>query len=316
MELMMPPPDLVPYGLRALKMVAMANGALAAQELALMDAAQRMFGTSYEVDALAPITPDELAKTVLSPKLRRQLVFGMLLMSLADGEASPREADVVESFAHVLGVDAHEIATFRNVSEGHWMTARYDVLRRFWVRPHLLEKVKREGAGWLLRAVVAFAGLQEDTAVAKRFRALEQYPEGTFGRAYASFIRDNHFSFPGERGSPPEPIVIHDLTHVIGGYGTEPADEICVTGFHAGYRKQEPFTFLLFSMMQFNLGIQVTPIAKGAAQQFDAARVLDALRRGAQMNIDLTDGSWDYWADMALPLDEVRAKYNVPPIGA
>jgi hypothetical protein len=98
------------------------------------------------------------------------------------------------------------------------------------------------------------------------------------------------------------------------GYGTEPAEEICVTAFHAGYRREEPFTFLLFSMMQFNMSIAMTPIAPGSSHNFDAPRVLAALQRGAHMNTDLTDGNWDYWSDLALPLETVRARYRVPPL--
>jgi hypothetical protein len=66
--------------------------------------------------------------------------------------------------------------------------------------------------------------------------------------------------------------------------------------------------------MQFNLGIGMTPLAETARLQFDAPRALEALRRGAAMNADLTDGSWDYRADMKLPLAEVRAKYGIAPL--
>ncbi len=314
MELLIPPPELVPFGLRAMKMVAMADGTFAAQERALLDAAQRLFGTAHDVDALRPITPEELAAALGDPRARRQIVYGMLLLALADGEATPEESAVVEAFARGLGVDAHEVSTFRRLSEGRLMLARLDVARRFWVRAHILEKARAGGFRWVARTMAAFAGIREDTALAARYRALADYPAGSLGRAYFDFIRGNQFSFPGEKGSPPEPIVIHDLTHVLSGYGTEPADEICVTAFHAGYRREEPFTFLLFSMMQFNLGIAVTPITPGVTLHFDPPRVLAALVRGSRMNADLTDGSWDPWADLPRPLEEVRKKYGIAPL--
>jgi hypothetical protein len=316
MELLTPPRELVQYGLRAMKTVGVAGGGLDTQERALLDAAQRLFGTEHDVDALEPITPAELATSLIDPGLRRQLVLGLLLLSMADGEASREEAELVEAFADALEVKTHEVATFRRLAEGRLLLARLDVLRRFWVRPHLIEKAKQGGVRWVIKAMATFAGLREDTELAGRYRALADYPEGTLGRAYADFIRTNQFSFPGEKGSPPEPVVIHDLTHVISGYSTDPASEICVTAFHAGYRREEPFTFLLFSMMQFNLGIGVTPIAPALSHNFDAARVLVALQRGSRMNIDLTDGHWDYWSDMARPLDELRASYGVPPLAA
>lgn len=316
MELFIPPPEVVPFGLRAMKMVALASGDFAVQERALLDAAQRMFGSDLDLDALPPITPEELAANLVDPRLRKQIIYGMLLLALADGEACPEESAAVEAFARALGVDAHEVTTFRRLSEGRLLLARLDVARHFWVRLHIVDKARAGGIRWAARTLAAFAGIREDAALANRYRALLASPEGTLGRTYADFIRNNGFSFPGEKGSPPEPIAIHDLTHVIAGYGTAPADEICVTAFHAGYRKEEPFTFLLFSMMQFNLGIAITPITPGMTLQFDAPRVLTALRRGAAMNSDLTDGHWDYWADIPLPLEAVRAKYGVPPLEA
>jgi hypothetical protein len=314
MELLTPPPELVSYGLRAMKTVALASGGFDTQERALIDAAQRWLGAELDVDALEPITPEELAGVLLDPKLRRQLVFGLLLLSLADGEASREEADAVESFARALEVDAHEVTTFRRLAEGRLLLARLDVLRRFWVRPLIMQHAREGGVRWVVKAMAAFAGLREDTELADRFRALADYPEGTLGRAYADFILTNGFSFPGEKGSAPEPIIFHDLSHVLSGYGTDPAGEICVTAFSAGYRKEEPFTFLLFSMMQFNLGIGLTPAAPATKHEFDAPRTLTALRRGARMNIDPSDGTWDYWPDMASSLEMVRAKYGVPPL--
>ncbi|HKE19376.1 MAG TPA: hypothetical protein VKB80_31080 [Kofleriaceae bacterium] len=297
-----------------MKTVALAAGGLDTQERALIDGAQRWLGSELDVDALAPITPEELAGVLLDPKLRRQLIMGLILLSMADGEASREESDAVESFARALEVDAHEVATLRRLSEGRLLMARLDVLRRFWVRPLMMQHARAGGVRWVIKTMAAFAGLREDTELADRYRALADYPEGTMGRAYADFILTNGFSFPGEKGSGPEPIVFHDLTHVLSGYGTDPTGEICVTAFSAGFRKEEPFTFLLFSMMQFNLGIGMTPVAPATKNQFDAPRALTALQRGARMNIDLSDGTWDYWSDMASSLEMVRAKYGVPPL--
>lgn len=315
MQLRMPPIELVPPGLRAMKMVALANGALTEKEIALIDAVQAMLGTSYPIDELAPITPEELAAAVVDPHLRRQLVYGMLLLALADGEASPQEARMIEAFRRALGVDAHEVATFHELSEGHRWMARFEVMRRFWVRPHMVQRVIEGGAVWFADALAVMGGLYDDTRLAKKYRALLDHPEDSFGRAYARFIVANEFSFPGERGSPPEPIVYHDLMHVLSGYGTKPADEICVTAFSAGVKRDDPFTFLLFSMMQFNPGIAMTPAAAPEKNQFDPPRVIEALRRGARVNTDLTLTSWRYWDDFALPLETVRAKYGVPPLG-
>ena len=46
--------------------------------------------------------------------------------------------------------------------------------------------------------------------------------------------------------------------------------------------------------------------------RFDPELAIAAMRRGMALNRDLSD-AWDYWPDLPLPLDEVRARYGVPP---
>ena len=314
MELLTPPPDIVPFGLRALKVVAMADGQFSERERGLLAAAQKMFSSNVDVDALEPIEPAELAAKIEHIGLRRQLLRAMLITSMADGEASPQEAATIEAFREAFGIELHEIDTFKKLSEGHFTSARFDVARRFWARQHVIEKVKQDGVGWLAKSIATLAKLTEDKPLAAKYRKLEHAPADSLGRAYFDLIDGNGFSFPGEKGSPPEVIIMHDLTHVLSGYDTTPPGEMCVTAFHAGYRNQDPFTWILFSMMQFNMGIGLTPITEATTLQFDPPSVLKALQRGAAMNTDLTDGTWDYWADMELPLEEIRAKYNVLPL--
>jgi tellurite resistance protein len=313
MELIIPPTELLPFGLRAMKMVAMANGEFAERERGILDAAQTMFGSDHDVDALEPITPEQLADKVTDPAMRLQLLRGMMVMSMADGEADAKELEVVEGFRSGFGIESEDMEAFRKVAEGHLLAARFDVMRRFWARDRIIDGVKEKGAMWLVKGIASLAGIAEDRELAAKYRALGEYPEGTLGRAYYDFMTSNEFSMPGEKGSPPEVICLHDLTHVLGDFGTDPASEMQVTAFHCGYRKDNPFVFILFSMMQFNLGIRMTPIAETATLNFDPPKMLDALRRGAAMNADLTDGSWDYWADLELPLEQVRAKFNIPP---
>ena len=67
MELYLPPPELVLAGQRAMKTIALADGALDDSERSFLEAVQHMFRTPVDVDALEPIEPDELAASVVSP---------------------------------------------------------------------------------------------------------------------------------------------------------------------------------------------------------------------------------------------------------
>ena len=91
MQLHRPPPELVPYGPRAMKMIACADGVFADADRGMLGTLQSIFGTDIDLDALPPIEPDELARTLVDPALRRQIVRGMFVLSLIDGEAGPAE---------------------------------------------------------------------------------------------------------------------------------------------------------------------------------------------------------------------------------
>ena len=85
-----------------------------------------------------------------------------------------------------------------------------------------------------------------------------------------------------------------------------------MASFHAGPRRKEPFFFIFF-VLQFHLGVQMTPTAPSKHGNFDPHKVLVALQRGAACKIDPTDG-WDPWPLMNRPLDELRAEYGIPPL--
>lgn len=315
MDLYFPPPELVHAGQRALKTIAMADGSLDDKERGFLEAVQHMFRTPINIDALEPIEPDELAALVISPELRRQLVRGMTVMVAMDGEVRPEETRMLARLSAALDVHADEVRTFQELSEGRMMHVRFDVARRFWARERAVEMAKDKGIGWLVSSLSTLAGLRTDTAIASRYRALRECPAGSLGRGYFDFIRGNGFSFPGEKGSPPEFITLHDLTHVLSGYGTDPAGELQVLSFHAGCRREQddPFGFILFGLAQFQLGVRLSPIADGFTGKIDPDLVLKALVRGKACEVDPTKG-WDPWPEMDTPLDELRARVGIPPL--
>jgi tellurite resistance protein TerB len=89
MELKRPNPEQAYWGLRAMKTVALADGALDASERHMMESIQRILGTDHTLEQLTPITPADLAHGIPDQQIRHQLVQGMIVMSLIDGEAKP-----------------------------------------------------------------------------------------------------------------------------------------------------------------------------------------------------------------------------------
>jgi hypothetical protein len=66
-------------------------------------------------------------------------------------------------------------------------------------------------------------------------------------------------------------------------------------------------------LVQFHLGIRVTPIARAEVGLFDVPKVMRALHRGAACRVDVSQ-DWNFWELVARPLDEVRAELGIPPL--
>jgi uncharacterized tellurite resistance protein B-like protein len=315
MELKLPSQEQAYWGLRAMKSVALADGTLDDPELHMIEAVQRIFGTTHEIEQLAPITPAELARAFPDPQLRQQLVQGLIVMSLIDGKINAQETELVEQFAKALEVSAPEVKDLRHVLKGEILQLRLDLVRRFWLRDKVKEIWNTAGIRGLYKFMRGMIGKDEDEVLAARYSALEDYPSGSLGRAYWEYCRDNGFALPGEKGGAPEPILFHDCAHVLSGYGTEPEGEVQVACFSAGFQRRDPWLFVFFVLLQFHVGIRMTPITKARTGFFDPAKALIAIRRGAAMNLDLNNG-WDYWPVMGEQLEALRKRYNILPVEA
>lgn len=82
-----------------------------------------------------------------------------------------------------------------------------------------------------------------------------------------------------------------------------------------GFQRRDPFLFVIFVLLQFHVGIRMTPITQARTGFFDLEKALVAMRRGATMNVDLNYG-WDYWPVMGEQVEELRRRYNILPIEA
>jgi ubiquinone biosynthesis protein COQ4 len=148
--------------------------------------------------------------------------------------------------------------------------------------------------------------------------ALAQMPAGSLGRTYydfmtsenlsadglveASKIRDvpppaNDFTWFRERGRE-----MHDLFHVMTGYGRDPLGEICVVGFTFAQNRQKGLAVVsLVGAYRTKRRLRDQPIYRALWQ---------AYRNGRRAR-------WFYAADwenlLAQPLDAVRARLGVRP---
>jgi hypothetical protein len=145
----------------------------------------------------------DLARALPDPQLKRQLVQGLIVMSLIDREASSQETDLIEQFAQALEVSIPEVKDLRYLLKGEILKLRLDLARRFWLSDKVKEIWNTEGIRGLYKFVGGMIGKYEDTALAARYRVLEHYPLGSLGRAFCEYCRTNGFALPGEKGGAP-----------------------------------------------------------------------------------------------------------------
>jgi hypothetical protein len=299
----------LPFALRALASVVGSNRTITRAERRFLEVIAELHGASAREADLAPIDVGAVARSIREPHQRKRLVQLALIASMIEGEVTCSETAAVDQLAGALAVDDAGLRVLRRIAGDQHLLARFDMARRG-LRPMAARAYAEQGfAG--IRELAAPALGSEDAALAWRYRALGLLPEGTLGREYWTHCTRSRFAFPGEKGGIPERLVFHDFGHVLSGYGTTPADEICQGAFQAGFVREDGFAFLMFVVIQFHLGIRVTPAAAGEKGLFDVARVMRAAQRGAQCRVDLSR-SWDPFEVAHRPVAELRAEYGIP----
>jgi hypothetical protein len=293
--------------LRALRAVAVANHTFTEAERDFVASIAHIHGAAIDVDALEPITLGELARTIEDPHRRKRVVQLAIVMALVEGDPEESSQRAMQAIAAVLDIEDSGLKVLYEMSQGHTMVARMEMLRR--LRGFVSEI---DGfPGFFKTAIQALGIAGEDPELAARYDALGQKPPGTFGYAVYRHFRDNGFAFPGEKHSFPGAMVFHDVGHVLSGYGVDPQGEVQQAAFQAGYLRKDGFFFLLFGVLQFHLALRITPVAKGYRGLFDVKRVLHAAERGAACKVDLGHG-FDLFEHVDKPLTTLRAELGIP----
>jgi hypothetical protein len=321
MQFLHPNPEQALAGLRAMRMLGQARGTFGAATRNLLDAAQKhILRSDYDLDDLAPITPEELKAAFDNPAVARQFAQGMTVVSLAEGPPTEAQGRLMTRFANALGVDEPAVKVLRELAEHHMVLFRLDFMRRSHLADAAKISIMEKGFIATAKAIASFRGMREDPEMAARYEALGKLPADTLGYAFYRHCRDHGFAFPGQKLGFPEAGIYHDFTHVLSGYGTDPAGEIQVGGFTGGYKKHNPIFVILFVMLTFSAGINMTPLDQpimhgifatdGLAEKF-----LTAVERGSRVPIDLSD-RWDHWAWVDKPLEQVRTELKIEPLTA
>ncbi|MCH9685982.1 MAG: hypothetical protein K0V04_31395 [Deltaproteobacteria bacterium] len=313
MKLVFPPPAQARAGLRAVKTVLTCQAPLNPIETRLLEAAQtHILRHRFDVDALPLIEPEELAELIVDPALRQQVITAMIVCAFASGDASEPQVERIASFADALDVAQPALVDLRRLVHKQLALMRFDIIRHMYIGERMAEIWHHEGFRGIAKVVGNLRGWRHEPELAARYQALAALPPQTLGREYYDHCRAGGFPLPGERYGAPEAIAVHDMAHVLGGYGTDPAGELQVAAFTAGFRREQSLYIMLFVLCQFDLGVAMVPVASPELGNLDPDAFMRALVRGSNMTEDLFDG-WDYWDVVAEPLSELRERYGIAP---
>lgn len=305
-------------GLRAVKMVAMADREFDARERKLLAAADRALrqpgSEPTDLDALEPIDAQTLAVAITDELTRTRIVQAQIIMAMMDGDIEPSEYAVVAEFAAALGADEPRLKNLRQYMGHHYTLLKLDLNRRSDMVGTAIRHAYRTAGlrgAWKNSAPFLSKRFAIDEELAWKYRKLGLLPDDSFGRQYWVHLRQRGFSFPGEPGGFSEEFIKHDCCHVLGDYDTDPTGECEVVAFISGFMGTDPFWYLFMITMHMHLGIETfndNPLGELA---FEPDRVVAALERGRVVREDLYDPDFDWWALFPRNLDEVRFELGV-----
>ncbi len=267
-----------------------------------------------------PIGPDEfaVALSTRTSEFRVRIVQVMVLLGLVLRPLPTEVAVRIGEFAAALGVEEGMLEVAREFAEGSLGLAAVDFERNGYASTwgeqdgSALHTSRALSSAWDVAAA--------DPALAQRWEGLEELPSGTLGRRVTEFYRARGFVYPGRPGSAPPLLAQHDWVHLLADYGTTVESELEVFAFIARANDDaRAFSLLamvvsLFETGYLRTGAGLFEYSPGHLSELGmAARVADAMRRGA-----LCPGSIDFlrqdWFEVAhLSIAEARRHFGVPP---
>ena len=305
------------FFLEGMRAVATRHGAQPLDEIAqeMLEAVRHhVLHVDLDLDRLEDCTADELAQRVQDPGKRRELIQFLILMPYLDMEVDRDQVAIVDQMASVLGIETDTLTDLHRVRDERLKRLLFDYTRRslteFIGADTTMDKIKS--------FVQTFREYLGDEKVAKRYRVLADYPEGSLGHTVYHFYRAREFPLPGEKKSFGEFVIKHDCCHILGGFNTDMNGEMDVAGFEAGlYESDFGFELLLEVILDFHLGktFSTAGILPPGTGHFDPEAVLRGYELGVACNQDFF-GDWDFWAVAREPVTVLRSQYGLDAVSA
>lgn len=310
------PPAAATAVLGAMRAVALEHGGPGLTEMdreTIGSAALIVLGLGeVDVEAIEPVDPAGLAAAVGDAEAARRAVRMLAVMSLADGEVDAAKTALVRAYAEALGVEAGYLDILAAAAADEIAQASACMVRKNAESfPHL------DASRLSVSAIAPFLPYRDapDPELEARYETLGELPPDTFGRAFFDHFKRNGFEFPGNPNGLAEGFTTpHDSSHVLSGYSTSEAGEICVSTFIGAMHPDHPMAAeVLPVIFSWHLGVKLNDIADSTTGVFEPRHFWTAWERGAATTVDVVAADWDFWGATTVPLEELRAAYGVPP---
>lgn len=295
--------------------------ALTELQCTVLDAiTESMTGVKVDLDGFTPLSAADFAAGLAgrNEMFRMRLVQIMELGRMILPDPSPEVSAKVIDFATELSMPCDMLDDMRDYLDTSRQLVANDIDRSAYIGGlDLSEFTPLQTAD---DNVYAWSNTVLRPELVAKWRGRGELAHGTLGRGVFDFYRARGFHFPGEEGSAPPILAQHDWVHVLADYGSTVESELEVFSF-ISRASHDPRAFTLLAMV---INLFQTGELEGAAGTFEADaghldtdgmadRLGDAFRRGA-----LTTGqpellATDWWSIAHLPIDEVRAMFNVVP---
>lgn len=254
-----------------------------------------------EVDLAAlsnHLTAAEFASAVEDPEHRQRAGQLLALMPYAVRPYSDNKLYISERYLESIDENMHRMEDFIGARQKHSRSMEYCALRKLGrdVFPFL------DPEGEHAEVMKLLDEAEGDPRELARYQALAGYPAGTLGRAFHDFYAQFDWPLPGDPLWISEDLTVrHDLVHVLCGFDISINGEFQVSAFTAG--NSERFDWMI-AMLGF------TPPYVSTGDGFHPDDFFAAWKRGNDATVSFVD-SWDFWPEMARPLDEVRDAFGV-----
>ncbi len=301
----------------AMRAVGETGGAASKDDrIALTGADQYVFGHAAPFDfaSIKPVAPAALAGALTGSKLGEDALKFLTVMAFVDGKLDKAKIANVLGYAGALGIAEHYLDEIKEAAQGRLQEVLADMTRcnmeSITGRPWSGGDVNK----WLL----PYDGANADSALARRFEALERLGADTFGHAFWAHFKDNGYTFPGDPKALNAAFCLpHDSVHVITGYDTKPRGELLASTFTAAMHPKYPMAgHVLPVIFSWHLKMQINEVARDAGGALDPREFWHAWAAGAAaQRFDTFAPGWDFWAYSERPLAQLREQWSIPAAG-